>query len=83
MDHADGNFVGFLLSSRGTTLSVIAASLTLVGLILLIADAPAMVSILSFAVAILIGGLPVAWHAYQEVRLAHSLGINSLMVIAS
>ncbi|OQY20893.1 MAG: hypothetical protein B6I34_08115 [Anaerolineaceae bacterium 4572_32.1] len=37
---------------------------------------------LFFASAILVGGIPVARHAFQELWLSHSLGINTLMVIA-
>jgi Cd2+/Zn2+-exporting ATPase len=36
----------------------------------------------TLALAILVGGYPVARHAFQEVFVARSLGINALMVIA-
>ncbi len=67
----------------------IAALFTLIGLGLaaagLFLDLPSPVlrlKTLSFAAAIVIGGYPVARHAYQEAVLAHRVGINLLMVIA-
>ena len=43
---------------------------------------PGWLSIALFAAAIAVGGFPVARHAFQELVLARSLGINALMVIA-
>ncbi|MCD6285995.1 MAG: cadmium-translocating P-type ATPase, partial [Anaerolineae bacterium] len=79
---AGGSFLGFLLSSRQTMMTVIAGGLTLTGLLLLLFGVPGFVWTLLFAAAIVVGGIPVARHAYQEIWAAHSLGINSLMVIA-
>ena len=35
-----------------------------------------------FALAIVVGGWPILRNAYQEVFIAHMLGINTLMVMA-
>ncbi len=79
-------FIRFLFSQRETRLTVVAGLLTLLGLGLGLfsVEAPALSSIriALFGAAILTGGYPVARHAIQEVWLAHSLGINTLMVIA-
>ncbi len=75
-------FGRFVLSKRDTTQTAIAGLLTLLGLALAVAGAPAWGRIALFAVAIVVGGGPVARHAFQEVWLARSLGINTLMVIA-
>ncbi len=74
-------FARFLVSRRETTLTVIAAGLTLGGLLLALLRLPAPVSVAVFVLAILVGGLPAARHAGQELR-ARRLGINTLMVIA-
>jgi Cd2+/Zn2+-exporting ATPase len=83
---AEGGFLRFLLASRETTLTLVAAALTLVGLGLsavgLSHELHRALSVLPFALAILVGGVPVARHAVQEVEVAHRLGINALMVIA-
>jgi len=79
---AEGSFLGFLLASRQTMMTVVAGGLTLVGLLLLSLGVPELVWGLLFATAIVVGGIPVARHAYQEIWAAHSLSINSLMVIA-
>lgn len=75
-------FLRFLLSSRATTLTVMAGVLTLAGLVASLLAVPTEAHVVPFALAIIIGGIPVVQHAYQEVWMAHSLGINSLMVIA-
>lgn len=75
-------FTDFLLRSRETTLTVVAGMLTLVGLALMLAGVSGIAPILFFAAAIAVGSYPVAKHAFQEVWIAHSLGINTLMVIA-
>jgi len=79
---ADGSFLGFLLASRQTMMMVLAGGLTLAGLSLLALGVPELVWVLLFAAAIVVGGIGVGRHAYQEVWAAHSLGMNSLMVIA-
>ncbi len=76
------HFLRFLLSSRPTQLTVIAALLTLLGLGLALAGLPSIVWIPAFILAILVGGAPIVRHAYQELWRARSLGINTLMVIA-
>ncbi len=75
-------FVRFLLASRETTLTVTAGAVTLVGLALALAGVRAIAPTLLFAAAIAVGSLSVVKHAFQEVWIAHSLGINTLMVIA-
>jgi len=75
-------FVQFVLSKRETTLTVVAGLLTLLGLALAVAGAPSWNQTALFAVAIVVGGLPVARHAFQELWLSRSLGINVLMVVA-
>lgn len=75
-------FFRFLLASRDTTLTVISGTLIIVGLILAVGGAPTLLRILAFAAAIAVGSYPVVRHAFQEVWIARSLGINTLMVIA-
>ncbi len=75
------SFFRFMLSERETLQTTIAGGLTLLGLILHWTGLLVPLQIALFVVAILVGGLPVARHAWQEIR-ARSLGINALMVIA-
>ena len=75
-------FARFVLSKRETILTVIAAALTLAGLALTVAAAPLWSRAPLFAAAIVVGGVPVARHAIQEVLLSRRVGINTLMVIA-
>jgi Cd2+/Zn2+-exporting ATPase len=75
-------FVRFLFSRTETTLTVVAAALTLVGLLLTLFDLPSWSWITLFATAIVLGGYPVARHAFSELWRSRTLGINSLMVIA-
>ncbi len=77
-----GGFLRFLWGTRATAMTAVAGVLTLIGLGLSVAAVPAPVSIAPFALAIVVGGIPVAHHAVQEIWVAHSLGINTLMVIA-
>jgi Cd2+/Zn2+-exporting ATPase len=63
-------------------LVVVAGLLTLLGLALAVAGAPPWSRTALFAAAIFVGGFPVARHAFQELWLSRSLGINVLMVIA-
>ncbi|MDH7486866.1 MAG: heavy metal translocating P-type ATPase [Anaerolineae bacterium] len=81
-EHPIAGFVRFVLSRRETALSAVAALLTLLGLALSLFGAPDWGGAVCFALAIAVGGIPVARHGWQEVRLAHRLGINTLMVIA-
>jgi Cd2+/Zn2+-exporting ATPase len=82
--------IRFILSKRGTTLTAIAGLLTLLGLVLSIllrtgvavAGALPWSRTVLFAMAIVVGGMSVVRHAFQEVWLSRSLGINTLMVIA-
>jgi Zn2+/Cd2+-exporting ATPase len=78
----EGSFLRFLLASRATAMTVVAGLLTVAGLAMVALDVPTLARVIPFALAILIGGQPVVRHAYQEIAMAHSLGINSLMVIA-
>jgi len=75
-------FVRFIFSGRETTLTAIAGLLTLLGLASALAGTPSWSQKALFAVAIVVGGIPVARHAFREVWFAHGLGINTLMVIA-
>jgi len=75
-------FVRFMLSQRDTVLTAVAGLLTLMGIGLSVASLPDPWAWIPFALAILVGGYPVARHAFQEVFVARSLGINALMVIA-
>jgi Cd2+/Zn2+-exporting ATPase len=75
-------FVRFILSKRETTLTAVAGLLTLLGLLLALVGAPFWSRTAFFATAIVVGGIPVAHYAFQEVWLSRSLGINTLMVIA-
>jgi len=75
-------FARFILSKRETTLTAVAGLLTLLGLALAVAGAPPWNRTALFAAAIVVGGIPVARHAFQELWLSRSLGINMLMVIA-
>ncbi|MGD1996963.1 MAG: cation-translocating P-type ATPase [Anaerolineae bacterium] len=81
-DSAIAGFVGFVLSKRETTLTAAAGLLTLLALGLTVTGMPPWSWIALFALAIAVGGIPVARHAFQELWLSHSLGINALMVIA-
>ena len=75
-------FIRFVFSRRETTLTAIAGLMTLLGLALAITGMLPWSHTILFAAAIIVGGVPVARHAWQEVWLARSLGINTLMVIA-
>lgn len=75
-------FVRFILSKRETAMTAGAGLLTLLGLVLAVTGAPPWSRTALFAAAIVVGGMPVARHAFQELRLSRSLGINTLMVIA-
>ncbi|MBU0702883.1 MAG: cation-translocating P-type ATPase [Chloroflexi bacterium] len=75
-------FVRFIFSKRETTLTAVAALLTLLGLALAVAGAPPWSRTALYAAAILVGGVEVARYAWQEVWVSRSLGINTLMVIA-
>ena len=80
------SFVRFVLSKTETTLTAIAGMLTLLGLALMAIYSPPTLGGLGgaalFAAAIVVGGIPVARHAFQELWRSRSLGINTLMVIA-
>ena len=88
--HPIPGFIRFILSKRETTLTAIAGLLTLLGLALRLCSGQALAMtgvplgsrIALFAMAIVVGGMPVARHAFQEVWLSRNLGINTLMVIA-
>ena len=76
-------FFRFLLSQRNTTLTAVAGLLTVLGLgFALLARGWSLGATALFTAAILTGGLPIAQLAYREVVRSHSLGINTLMVIA-
>lgn len=80
--HAFIAFIGFLFSRTETLLMTIAGGLALIGLALSLFLIPALVITAVFALAILVGGIPVFRHALNEVLRARMLGINALMVIA-
>jgi len=85
-------FARFVLSRRETTLTAIAALLTVLGLgvawanLYLNVDAVhagmRVAQIVFFAAAILVGGIPLARFAFQELWFSRRVGINVLMVIA-
>jgi len=75
-------FARFLFSRQDTALTAVAAILTLLGLTLTLLRTPVPWRVLSFGLAILVGGYPVARQALREVLTARSLGINALMVVA-
>ncbi|MFQ6100492.1 MAG: heavy metal translocating P-type ATPase [Anaerolineae bacterium] len=75
-------FFRFVLSKRDTTLTAVAALLTLLGLILAALGGPPWSQMVLYGAAILVGGVGVAQYAWQEVWVSRSLGINALMVIA-
>jgi Cd2+/Zn2+-exporting ATPase len=94
------NFARFIFSKRETTLTAIAALLTLLALILttinsspsigggIVPEGPMPLrgwwgaAATALFAAIVVGGAPLARHAFQELWMSHSLGINALMVIA-
>lgn len=86
--HAVLGFARFVLSRHETTLTAIAALLTVLGLGLSWANlylemgALRITQIALFGAAILVGGLPLARYAFQELWFSKRLGINVLMVIA-
>ena len=77
-----GGFVRFIFSERETALVVLVGLMILVGLLLAVVGARSWIGSAFFAAAIVVSGIPVARHAYQELWFSHSLGINVLMVIA-
>ena len=79
---ATGGFLRFILSRRDTRLALVAALLALAGLTAGVLGAPPWGTAILFAASILLGGLPIAGHAFQEVWRAHNLGMNTLMTIA-
>lgn len=80
--HPLAAFFRFLLSRTETLLTTIAGGLALVGLALTLLGVPTLATTALFALAILVGGLPVLRQARNEVLRARMLGINTLMVIA-
>jgi Cd2+/Zn2+-exporting ATPase len=74
--------IRFILSKRETVLTAVAGLLTLLGLALVLVGAPSWSRTALFVAAIVVGGIPVVRHAFQELWLSRSLGINALMVIA-
>jgi len=77
-------FTRFVLSKRETTLTVVAGLLTLLGLAVVYSFPTwgGLGGMALFAAAIAVGGFPVARHAFRELWLSRSLGINTLMVVA-
>ncbi|HDQ72310.1 MAG TPA: heavy metal translocating P-type ATPase [Chloroflexi bacterium] len=75
-------FVRFLFAKPDTVLTAVSALLALLGLVLIVFDAPEPARLIPFGLAIALGGWPVLRQAFQEVVRARSLGINVLMVIA-
>lgn len=74
-------FVRFLFSQQNTTLSALAALLTLLALFLSLLHWD-LGTPFFFAGAILVGAFPIAQLAFRELAVTHSLGINTLMVVA-
>ena len=82
IEAAPPGFVRFTLARRDGRLTVAAALLALGGLALWLTGAPPLVHVAPVALAIPIGGLPIALYAWQEIRFRRTLGINALMTIA-
>ncbi|GAG18321.1 unnamed protein product, partial [marine sediment metagenome] len=59
----------FVLARHQTRLTVVAGLLTLLGLALVVASVPSWAQMALFATAIVVGGIPVARRAFQELRL--------------
>jgi Cd2+/Zn2+-exporting ATPase len=76
------DFARFIFSRRATTLTAVAGLLALLGLALALLGTPHWSRVALFAAAIVVGGIPVARNAFQEIWPSRSLGINTLMVIA-
>jgi len=73
-------FSRFLLSQRSTTLSAIAALMTLVGLCLALPVNRSLgESTLILAAAVLVGGFTITQRAHHELWRSRVLGINTLM----
>jgi Cd2+/Zn2+-exporting ATPase len=75
-------FTRFVLSRRETALTAVAGLLTLLGLAVAIGGGPEGVWTVLYATAVVVGGIPVARYAIDELWRSRSLGINALMVIA-
>ncbi|MBN1179670.1 MAG: cadmium-translocating P-type ATPase [Anaerolineae bacterium] len=75
-------FVRFVFSKPETALVAVAGLLIVLGLALAAFGVPDWLRVALFAAAIVVGGFPVARAAYHELFRVHSLGINTLMVIA-
>ncbi len=75
-------FARFMFSSIETTVTVIAGVFILLGFGLYAARFSDWLYQSLFALAIVVGGWPILRNAYQEVFIAHRLGINTLMVMA-
>jgi Cd2+/Zn2+-exporting ATPase len=71
-----------LLSRRDNALALAAGVLTLAGGLLALLDAPDWFSAGAFALAVAVGGLPIALKGLRAARATHSPDINLLMSIA-
>jgi len=80
--HPAVHFLHFMFASLATTLSLIAGLLIIAGFGLSMTQVTDWLSRSMFALAIAVGGWPILRNAYQEIRIARMLGINTLMVTA-
>jgi Cd2+/Zn2+-exporting ATPase len=71
-----------LVSRRDNALALAAGALTLAGGVAQLASAPSPLSTLSYALAVLVGGGPLALKGLRAARATHSLDINLLMSLA-
>jgi Cd2+/Zn2+-exporting ATPase len=80
--HPAVHFIQFMLTSLETQLTLIAGFLILLAFGLYFVQSADWLSRIAFACAVAVGGWPILRNAYQEVGIAHILGINTLMVTA-
>jgi Zn2+/Cd2+-exporting ATPase len=71
-----------LVSRRDNALALLSGLFTLTGVIMMLAGAPGIASTSSYALAVLVGGLPLARKGLRALQATHSLDINLLMSLA-
>lgn len=76
------DFFKYALSSVETVSMMVSGLFILIGFVLKLVLPSNWYHIIGFMFAIAAGGWPVLRHAYQEIFVAHMLGINTLMVTA-
>ncbi len=76
-------FLTFLRNTRSSWYAIGAALFILLGLALFVLGLPGWTHSAAFALAIVVGGMPVARAGWAALRTARSLDINALMTIAA